>query len=68
MVTKLTTTTTKFCRLIPLIYVNDKWTENEISETTLYNSYKYYKICCCNSNQSSERPVQQELQVSEERI
>jgi hypothetical protein len=39
-----------------------KWGDN-----TLHNSHKQYKISWYDSSQASERSVQQEIQVSEER-
>ena len=53
---------------VAFIYSKDKQTEKEIKEMidTLHNSHKQHKVSWGDSNQTSERPICQELQISEE--
>ena len=54
--------------MVAFLYTNDKQAEKEIREAIPFTiATKKYKIFWCNSNQASERPVWQELQVSLEK-
>ena len=52
---------------VALLYPNDKEAEREIRETSSFTIATNSKISWGNTNQRSERPIQQELKVFEER-
>jgi hypothetical protein len=52
---------------VAFLYTNDKQVEKEITQNSLHNSYKEYKISWGNSKQTSEISVRLQLQVSQER-
>jgi hypothetical protein len=55
---------------VAFLYSKDKQEKKEIRETTVFffhNSHKQYEISWCDANQTIERSVWHELQVSEEK-